>query len=73
MVVGSNEPIAIDVAAWQARLRSAEVSRRFDAETLAGINERLAAAAPGARNPRARVGFNRDLFPRDEFGTPAGW
>jgi len=73
MVVGSNEPIAIDVAAWQARLRSAGVSRRFDAETLEGIGERLAAAAPGARNPKARVGFNRDLFPRDEFGTPAGW
>jgi spermidine synthase len=73
MVVGSNEPIAMDVAAWEARLRAPAVSRRFDAETLAGISERLAAAAPGARNPTARVGFNRDLFPRDEFGTPAGW
>jgi spermidine synthase len=73
MVVGSNEPIAIDVAAWEARLRAPGVARRFDPEALAGISARLAAAAPGRRNPTARVGFNRDLFPRDEFGTPAGW
>jgi hypothetical protein len=73
MVVGSNQPIPIDVAAWEARLRAPGVARRFDEESLAGISERLAGAAPGARNPTARVGFNRDLFPRDEFGTPAGW
>ena len=73
MVLGSNQPIPIDVAAWQARLRAPAVARRFDAETLAGISERLAGFVPGARNPTARVGFNRDLFPRDEFGTPAGW
>ena len=73
MVVGSNLPIPIDVPAWEARLRAPGVARRFDAESLAGISERLAGAAPGARNPTARVGFNRDLFPRDEFGTPAGW
>ena len=73
MVVGSNEPIPIDLAAWEARLRSAGVARRFDPEALAGIRARLAAAAAGGRNPTARVGFNRDLFPRDEFSTPAGW
>ena len=73
MVVGSNEEIAIDVAAWEARLREPGVARRFDAESLAGISARLAAVAVGVRNPTARVGFNRDLFPRDEFGTPAGW
>jgi spermidine synthase len=73
MVVGSNQPIALDVAAWEARLGSPAVARRFDAESLSGIRERLRAAVPGARNPTARVGFNRDLFPRDELGTPAGW
>ena len=41
--------------------------------TLFGIADRLASASPGDRNPTARVGFNRDLFPRDEFGTPVGW
>jgi predicted membrane-bound spermidine synthase len=73
MVVGSNQPIPIDVAAWEARLRAPGVARRFDEESRAGISERLAGVAPGARNPTARVGFDRDLFPRDEFGTPAGW
>jgi spermidine synthase len=73
MVVGSNQPIPIDVARWQERLRSPALARRFDEETLAGIDARLAGVVPGARNPTARVGMNRDLFPRDEFGTPAGW
>jgi spermidine synthase len=73
MVVGSNQEIPLDVAAWLARLNAPAVARRFDAETLAGIADRLASAKPGDRNPKARVGFNRDLFPRDEFGTPAGW
>jgi hypothetical protein len=73
MVVGSNQEIPLDTAAWLARLRDPEVARRFDTGTLAGIAERLDSAAPGDRNPKARVGFDRDLFPRDEFGTPVGW
>jgi hypothetical protein len=73
MVVGSNEPLRIDPAVWEARLRRPQVARRFDAETREGIRDRLNDARPAWRNPTARVGFNRDLFPRDEFGTPAGW
>jgi SAM-dependent methyltransferase len=73
MVVGSNEQIALDSAAWLARLREPAVASRFDPDTLEGIAERLASARPGDRNPKARVGFDYDLFPRDEFGTPAGW
>ena len=73
MVVGSNEPIPLDVAAWLARLQAPAVAHRFDAATLFGIADRLSSASPGDRNPTARVGFNRDLFPRDEFGTPVGW
>jgi spermidine synthase len=73
MVVGSNQEIPLDVATWLARLRAPAVARRFDAGTLSGIEDRLASASPGDRNPTARVGFNRDLFPRDEFGTPVGW
>jgi spermidine synthase len=73
MVVGSNQPIATDVATWLARLRQPEVARRFDPDKLAGIAERFTEVEPGLRNPTARVGFNYDLFPRDEFGTPPGW
>ncbi len=73
MVVGSNQEIPLDSAAWLARLRAPAVARRFDAGMLAGIAERLESAAPGDRNPAARVRFDHDLFPRDEFGTPVGW
>jgi predicted membrane-bound spermidine synthase len=71
MMVGSNEPLPIDPAAWEARLRQPQVSRRFDAEALEGIRDRLNDAHPARRNPTARIGLNHDLFPRDEFGTPA--
>jgi predicted membrane-bound spermidine synthase len=73
IVVGSNEPLPIDPLAWEARLLRPEVSRRFDAATIEAIRARLRDAVPAHRNPSARVGLNRDLFPRDEFGTPAGW
>jgi spermidine synthase len=73
IVVGGNEPIAIDPAAWQARLARPEVARRFDPETIEGIRARLEEALPARRNPGARIGLNHDLFPRDEFATPAGW
>ncbi len=72
IVVGSNDPLPIDVPAWEARLRRPEVAGRFDAAALEGIRERLREARPAHRNPGARLGLNHDLFPRDEFGTPAG-
>jgi spermidine synthase len=72
IIVGSNDPIPIETAAWEARLARPEVRRRFGAATIAGIRERLGDAVPARRNPAARVGLNHDLFPRDEFGTPAG-
>ena len=73
MVIGSNEEIPIDLQAWEARLAEPAIVQRFGAETIEAIRQRLAAVERGVRNPTARVGFNRDLFPRDEFGTPAGW
>ncbi len=72
MVVGSNEELPIDPAAWEARLLRPEVARRFDRDMIEGISARLHEARPAWRNPTARVGLNRDLFPRDEFSTPAG-
>ena len=55
-----------------SRLRPG-VARRFDAESLAGIRARLERGGAWTAQPAGPVGFNRDLFPRDEFGTPAGW
>lgn len=73
IVIGSNDPLPIDLAAWERRLDEPAVRRRFDQEALAGIRERLRAARPAQRNPQTRLGLNHDLFPRDEFSTPAGW
>jgi predicted membrane-bound spermidine synthase len=71
IVVGSNDTLPIDPVAWEARLRRPEVARRFDRDMIEGISARLHEARPAPRNPAARVGLNRDLFPRDEFATPA--
>jgi SAM-dependent methyltransferase len=71
IVVGSNDPLPADPAVWEARLLQPEVTRRFDAAAIAGIRARLSEGVPARRNPGARIGLNRDLFPRDEFGTPA--
>jgi predicted membrane-bound spermidine synthase len=73
VILGSNDPLPIDLAAWEARLDRPETAARFDAATREGILDRLRDARPLHRNPGARIGHNRDLFPRDEFGTPPGW
>ncbi len=72
IILGSNDPIPLDPGAWRARLDRPEVAGRFPPEALAAIRERLAEARVARRNPDARVGLNFDLFPRDEFATPAG-
>jgi hypothetical protein len=69
--VGSNDPLPIDPTAWEARLLQPEVARRFDPAAMDGIRARLREAVPARRNPDARIGLNRDLFPRDEYSTPA--
>jgi SAM-dependent methyltransferase len=73
LVVGSNEPLPVDLAGWEARLDEAVASGYFTAGVAEGIRHRLRDARPATRNPQARIGLNRDLFPRDEFATPAGW
>ncbi len=69
IVIGSNDPLPVDLPAWKARL--AAVTDYFGAEVAAGILERLAEARPLVANLRSRRGLNEDLFPRDEFSTPA--
>jgi spermidine synthase len=71
MIVGSNEPLPVDLPAWEARLDAPAVASYFGREVAEGIRERFHEARPARRNPDTRLGLNRDLFPRDEFGTPA--
>jgi hypothetical protein len=71
IIIGSNDPLPIDPAAWRARLEHPDVAARFPPEARRAIHERLGEGRPARRNPDARIGLNRDLFPRDEFATPA--
>ena len=70
-MIGSNDPLPIDPAAWWARLDRPAGAARFPTEALHAIRERLGEGREARRNPDARVGLNLDLFPRDEFATPA--
>jgi hypothetical protein len=72
IIVGSNDPLPVDGAAWVARLRRPEVWGYFPAEAAEAILTRLGEARPALGNPTTRLGLNRDLFPRDELSTPAG-
>jgi hypothetical protein len=69
ILLGSNEPIQVDIDAWNERLES-EAVRRYLGERRIGIVSGLLQSLQlhnkrGGR-PRGRD-QNRDLFPRDEF------
>ncbi len=68
VMVGSNEPIPLDVAAWTTRLE--RLAGYFGSDVVPGIQARLETARPLVGNTRSRRGLNLDLFPRDEFQTP---
>jgi hypothetical protein len=72
LMVGANDPLPIEPEAWVARLRSLEVSTYLGESAVEAVEERLRDALPGRSNPKTRLGLNYDLFPRDEFSTPAG-
>jgi spermidine synthase len=66
ILIGSEYPLQLDVAAWQARLAaSASYLGELRAQTIA---DRLSGLRP-AEGP-IDVTPNRDLFPRDEFASP---
>jgi predicted membrane-bound spermidine synthase len=74
VLIGSNDPIAVDVEAWRARLYSPPVLEYLgqgNADNAMGL---LAQLRPLnlKRRPRRLRELNRDLFPRDEFLSPGG-
>jgi predicted membrane-bound spermidine synthase len=68
LLVGSNQPIPIDAAAWRARLLQPGTFSYLGEALFHEVMERLRSAAPAL--PREGVDLDRDLFPRDEFRTP---
>ena len=65
LLVGSNEPITIDLDAWRARGGSPEVTSYLGANNARKLVDALATARIADRVPAADL--NHDLFPRDEF------
>ena len=71
ILIGSNQPLEVDPAAWRARLESPAVSaylgpRTADAWRL--LNSLRVMNRRGRIQPRQVTNF--DLFPRDEFHSP---
>jgi SAM-dependent methyltransferase len=68
-LVGSNEPIAVEPAAWRERLLSPEVTAYLGERRVADILpplEKLRVLGP----PAGDAALNHDLHPRDEFLAP---
>jgi hypothetical protein len=72
VLIGSNEPLDVDLPSWLARLHSAPVSAYLGPEGVLSTQWMLERLQPlhrgGRRFPEREQ--NRDLFPRDEFATP---
>ena len=74
IIIGSNEPIPVDPAAWKARLLAPAVETylgRRNADDAWKLLEQLRPLNVKNR-PRRQRELNLDLFPRDEFLSPGG-
>jgi spermidine synthase len=69
ILIGSNDPLPLDVAAWVARSRAPEVAAYLGENNVRKLVACLETARPGGVEPAPESELNRDLFPRDEFKT----
>jgi spermidine synthase len=69
-LLGSNEPIPIELDAWRARLASFGVASRLGAERTQDILHALERIRVIEGGPEEDVDLNHDLYPRDEFLAP---
>ena len=70
IVVGSNEPIPVEVEAWAARASSGDVASYLGEYLSQEVVKRVLKIKPLVRTGRRAIELNHDLFPRDEFLTP---
>lgn len=70
ILVGSADPLPIDVPAWQARLTSPAAIAYLGMPRVNELLELLRHARPAVRRPVGPAHLNRDLFPRDEMNSP---
>lgn len=70
VLVGSNQPIAFDPAAWLARATSPQMVAYLGPARVQALVDFLRGARPAVRRPQGPRDQNRDLFPRDELNSP---
>ena len=70
IVVGSNDPIPVEVETWAARATSPAVVSYLGEELSQDLLKRVQKCKPLVRTGRRAVDVNHDLFPRDEFLSP---
>jgi predicted membrane-bound spermidine synthase len=69
VLLGSNEPLALDPQTWQARLLSEDVAGYLGAQRVPRLLRALSSVrVPAPADPPD--GLNTDLHPRDEFARP---
>ena len=69
ILIGSDRPLGLDVAAWEERLRSDSVQSYLGEARARDVLAFLRSARPG-RPAGGDEAVNRDLTPRDEFNQP---
>lgn len=69
ILIGSHEPIPIDLRTWRARLEQPEVAKYIGEEKVPYALATLASCMPAVPEMLAgeAIDSNQDLFPRDEF------
>ena len=70
ILVGSTDPIPVDLPAWQARVTSGPAIAYLGLPRVHEMLELLRNARPAVRRPIGPANVNRDLFPRDEMNSP---
>ena len=70
ILVGSGDPIPGDVATWLGRAGSERAEVYLGPAVATSLTEALPSALAAEPELYRRAGWNRDLFPRDEFSSP---
>ena len=70
ILVGSNRPLPMDLAAWEERVASDPVRSYLDGDRAQEVLAVLRSARPAEAGTSPDDDLNRDLAPRDEFNRP---
>ena len=69
ILVGSHEPLELDIDGWIDQLKSPQIQNYFDSQVINEL-ERLFQTGQRSVDKNTLMKPNRDLFPRDEFRSP---